>query len=136
MITATEHEYAIEQFEIRDAMSFEDFLNPEEEEAFTHEMLTDDEILEIVQHVEEDEEQEIAEEIPDPVANLSLTGQAGILGRAVAVLELHCDSLGEIDEAIETLRRAQGNIRWNIAKENEQRRVQRSLFEYFGRKEV
>jgi DDE superfamily endonuclease len=131
-ITVAEYEYAIEQFKIHDAMPLEDFLNPiEEENAFTHEMLTDDEILEIVQHIEEDEEQEMAEEIPNPVANLSLTEQTRILGRAVAVLELHCDSNRKIDEAIEVLRRVQGEIRWNIAKEDEKRWVQKSLFEYF-----
>jgi len=119
VVFASEYEYAIEQFKIHNAMSLEDFLNPVEETTFTHEMLTDDEILEIVQYVEEDEEQERAEEIPDPMTNLSLTDQAKILGRAVAVLELHFDSVKEIDEAIGTLRRAQGKIRWNIAKENE-----------------
>jgi hypothetical protein len=44
-------------------MPLEEFLNHlEEQTIFTHERLPDEEIVEMMQHIEEDEEQEMAED--------------------------------------------------------------------------
>jgi hypothetical protein len=133
-IASAEYDYILQQLNIRDAMSLEDFLNPSEEETvFTHEMLTDEDIIEMVQHVEEDEEQEMAEEeISNPVINLPLEEQAKVLGKTMAVLEMHNNT--EIEKAIEVLRQVQRNIRWNAIKEIEERRVQRSLTDFLERR--
>jgi DDE superfamily endonuclease len=130
-ITQEEYDYAMQQLNIRNPMSLENFSNPPEEETvLTHEIFTDEEILLMVEHVEQDDEQEAAEEeVPNPIANLSLEEQARALGKAAAILEMH-DNV-EWEKCITILRHAQRDMRWDSLKEKEARRIQRPITEFF-----
>ena len=71
----------IQSARIQSAMTLDDFLNPPTENSFTHLQLTDDEILEAIQHVDEDEEQEEAE-INASSSYLSLSKKERIIALA------------------------------------------------------
>jgi len=59
----TEFDHFIQTLNIQHPMSPEDFVSPTAEESHAHELLTDEEILEAAQIVDEDEDQEEAETI-------------------------------------------------------------------------
>jgi hypothetical protein len=61
-----------------------------------------------------------------------LEEQAKVLGKAMAVLEMHDNT--ETGKTIEVLRQVQRNIRWNVIKAIEERQVQRSLIDFLERK--
>ena len=83
----------IQSTRIQSAMMLDDFLNPPTEDSFAHLQLTDDEILESVQHVDENEEQEETEiNLPSPHLNLPKRERIIALAQVIAFIENALDN--------------------------------------------
>jgi hypothetical protein len=69
-------------------MSLDNFLNPEDEDMSVHIQLTEEELLQSVQEVEQDEEQEEAEnETPSYHLNLPTNEKIITIARTIAFIE-------------------------------------------------
>jgi DDE superfamily endonuclease/Tc5 transposase DNA-binding domain len=120
---------------IRTAMSLDNFLNPEDEDVNVHVQLTDEEIVQSVQQVEEDEEQEEAEtEAPSHHLNISVSEKVITIARTIAFIEDSPDGWKtEQQAAVQQLRRLQRDLRRQVEREEESRRRQRPLTDFFMR---
>ena len=114
-------------------MLLDDFLNPPTEDSFTHLQLTDDEILEVIQHVNEEEEQEEAEiNAPSPYLSLPKKERIIALAQVIAFIEDASNSWKpERQETVHYLRRMQRDFRREIAEEEQQKLNQRSINDCF-----
>jgi uncharacterized protein CbrC (UPF0167 family) len=132
---ATEYNRTIALLGIQNAMSFENFLEPPNEDEFTQEFLTDDEILELAQVDEnEDSDQELAEQdIPPLYHDLSQQEKIVVLAKAIAIIEAEgADGLADIAQACEGLRKAQRNLRWKVTEANRPKFIQPSIMQFFS----
>ena len=78
----------IQSTRIQSAMTLDDFLNPPTEDSFAHLQLTDDDILEVVQHMDESEEQEEVEiNVPSPHLNIPKRERILALAQVIAFIE-------------------------------------------------
>ena len=104
---------------IQSVMILDDFLNSSTENSFAHLQLTNDEILESMQHVDENEEQEETEiNLPSPHLNLPKRERIIALAQVIAFIEDASDSWKpERQETVHYLRRMQRDFRREIAEE-------------------
>jgi len=109
----------IQNLKIEHPMSLEDYI-----EVYAYELLTDVEILEAAQTVDEDAGQEKVE------ANLPEQEKVIILAKAIAILEENGEDQAT-EAAIKCLRRAQRGIRWAISQKKQQGLKQTSIRTYF-----
>ena len=125
----------IQQANIQQPMSLENFLNPPDEDSNTQGQLTDDEILELVQRVDEAEDQEAGESnTPSPYLNLSKKEKITTLARTIAFIEDSPDGWEKSQQAmIQYLRRMQRNLRREMIGE-QKKMTQTSIVNFFDKK--
>jgi hypothetical protein len=120
----------IQGLNIQNPMLPENYINPAEE-VYTHELLTDVEILEAAQMVDEDEGQEEAEaNVSAPYTNLSEQEKVVALAKAIAIIEENRENQAA-EAAIKCLRQAQRDIRWGILEKKQQELKQTSIERFF-----
>ena len=114
-------------------MLLDNFLNPSTEDSFTHLQLTNDEILEAIQHMDEDEEQEEAEiNAPSPYLSLPKKERIIALAQVIVFIEDASDNWKpERQETIQYLRRMQRDFRREMTEEEQQKLKQKSITDYF-----
>ena len=122
----------IQSARIQSAMTLDDFLNPPTEDSFAHLQLTDDDILEVVQHIDESEEQEDEINVPTPRLNIPKRERILALAQVIAFIEDAPNSWKpERQETVRFLRRMQRDFRREIAEEEQQKLKQRSISDCF-----
>ena len=125
----------IQSLNIQNPMSFDEYINvPEEEES--HELLTDEQLIEAAQTIEEDKEQEMAIEKSSLTFTFSKKESIIGLGKAIAILEAH-DVMQEkwdskTEELIRGLRKKQTEIRRELMIERDQNISQVSIIRFFS----
>lgn len=126
----------IQTAKVQSAMSLESFVNPATEDSFTHSILTDDEILEVVQRIDEDEDQEEAEiNIPFPLLDLPTKEKVLVLAQIIAFVENAPDGGTERQQTVGYLQRMQREFRREMAQEEQEKLKQRSITDFFNRRD-
>ena len=120
---------------LQDPMSLHDYLHiPEEYQS--HEILSDEELIETAQTTEEDEEQEKALEKSSLGSILSEQDSIIGLGKAIAILEMydavHGEWSADTEGLISGLRKKQHAIRTKIVLDRENRMTQMSITSFFS----
>src|SRR5437762_1259067 len=112
-----EYTYTIQQLDTQLPMSLENFLNPDNEDEFTQEFLSDENILTLIQvNDEEDPDQELAEQFEDVPSihhDLSLKEKIIVLAKAITIIEA-ADGWNTDAVIIDGLRKVQRNLRWEV----------------------
>jgi DDE superfamily endonuclease/Tc5 transposase DNA-binding domain len=119
---------------IQSAMPLDDFLNPASE-SDVHEFLTDEQIIETVQQVE-DENEEDEEQLapPSPYLNIPKSNRIVILAQTIAFIENTPDGWKkEQQNTVQCLRRMQRDLRNEVIREQEEKRTQTSITSFFNR---
>jgi hypothetical protein len=120
---------------ISEPMTPEDYVDIQEEQE-THRILSDEELLEAAQTVEEDPEQEEAMEKPSFGLTLSEQDCVSGLARAIAILEAYDAMQGEwnvdTEVLISGLRKKQRAIRRKIVEDRESRQYQMSITRFLS----
>ena len=126
-----EYDYFVQTAGIQSAISLQDFVNPIEEQQ-PHHILTDDEILEMSQTVDEDIDQEQEEtEVSGAYAEITKNEQLRILAQAISICEVRGETIHSSSEVLTSLLKLQRDIRWEIQDENRAKVSQTSLLQYF-----
>ena len=131
-VVTFEEEFSIllNALHVQDSVSTNDYINCMEENQL-HVLLTDAELLASAQTVEVDEDQENAAAVPFLLlVDLSDQECIQIIAKATAIVEARLEYRAA-EGAIQTLKRVQKEIRWDIAKEKEKNSVQRTIDSYF-----
>jgi DDE superfamily endonuclease len=111
---------------IQDPVSANDYIACAEENQ-PHVILTDAELLAAAQTAEVDEDQESAAAVPFPLlVGLSDQECVQIIAKAAAIVEARLEYQA-VEGTIQTLKRVQKEIRWDIAKEKEKNKTQKTI---------
>lgn len=130
----TEFDHFIQTLNIQHPMSPEEFVSPAPEESNAHELLTDEEILQAAQIVDEDGDQEEAENNPPlPYVDLPKQEKVIILAKAIAIVEAERENWQETHAGIRLFRNVQRDLRWSIMEEKQQNLKQTSIMQFFDR---
>ena len=115
---------------VQDFVSSNDYIGCTEENQ-SHVILTDAELVAAAQTTEIDEDQESAAAMPFPLlVGLSDQECVQIIAKATAIVEARLEYQA-VEGIIQTLKRVQKEIRWDIAKEKEKNKTQRTMDSYF-----
>jgi hypothetical protein len=129
-----EYREFIEAAGIQEAMAIEDFINPiEEEEIIQSNELEylDTQLTEKAAEMVADVDEEESEEESVPLySNLSQEEEVRALAMAIAIYERRGNAMNA-EVIVEALRSVQRNIRWELAREKEERVKQRTISQYF-----
>ena len=133
---AEEYESFVRLANIHDAVSVEDFVNPEEETSECINWLDDAAIIAAAQTVEIDEEQEtVLENVKELYADLSKKEEVIVLSKAIATVTKYSEE-DKYDEMSETLiaqlRRLQRSLQWQERLERQERTQQTKLTQFFS----
>src|SRR5947207_14002980 len=125
----------IQSLDIQNPMSLDEYINIPEEEKL-HELLTNEQLIEAAQTIEEDKEQEMAIEKSSLTFSFSKKESIIGLGKAIAILEAH-DAMQEkqdskTKELIRDLRKKQTGIRRELMIERDQNMSQVSITKFFS----
>ena len=133
----TDVEFAIllQNLNIQDEMTFDEYINiPEEDES--HEILTDEQLFEIAQTIEEDKEQKEAVRRSESAFIFSKQESIRSLAKAIAILESSDVMQGDWDSGTEQLiidlRKKQSALRREMLLERDQNMTQKSITRFFN----
>jgi len=131
-----EYQQFIQQANITNPMTIENFLDPVKEDEDTQVELSDEEIVDLVKEsysesTSEDQPEEVVT-MPSPYLSLPIKAQICVFAQAIALIE---DSSSgwwgdEKEQTIENLRRMQRDCRRNLWEEERAKFVQTSIIDY------
>ena len=104
-------------------------------ESDVHEFLTDEQIIETVQQVEDENEEDEEElDLPSPYLNIPKSNRIVILAQTIAFIENTPDGWKkEQQNTVQYLRRMQRDLRNEVIREQEEKRTQTSITSFFNR---
>jgi len=131
-LTATYNQF-IQAAEIQSAMLISNFIDPPDEDQ-SHQVLTDEEILEAAVVVDHDDGEDEAEAAaPMLHSELSKEKQVNALAQTIAICERRGMEGYPMDPlTLPALRRIQHDIRWEIAEEKRAKSKHTSITQYFN----